>query len=298
MAALVSVRTVVALVLAAMAGPAMAQQPSGTAIAVVQQANIDGQTGFAVLQAAAPVYSGDRIETGPVGEAQIKFRDDTRLVIGPKSSMVIDAFVFNNDDTARDVSINILRGAFRFISGNSSKDAYSITTPTATIGVRGTEFDVAVEGPTGVTRVVNFEGVVRLCRRAPDGSLIDPAQNCLELVDPCSLSVIRPRRDIVRYGGEDVEFRNRQLRSYFPYVRSQASLLSDFRVDVAQCNIAGVVAPDAPGVLPPPPPGPPGPPVIPDPPDPAPTIFTEPPPPSPADRHDSRPVYPHGPVFR
>ena len=51
--------------------------------------------------------------------------------------MVIDAFVFNNDNTARQVSISAVRGAFRFIAGKSSKDAYSITTPTATIGVRG-----------------------------------------------------------------------------------------------------------------------------------------------------------------
>lgn len=297
MTALLSVRIAVALVLVAATGQALAQQPSGTAIAVVQQANIDGQTGLVVLQPAAPIYSGDRIETGPIGEAQIKFRDDTRLVVGPKSSMVIDAFVFNNDDTARDVSINILRGAFRFISGNSSSDAYSITTPTATIGVRGTEFDVAVEGPTGVTRVVNFEGVVELCRRAPDGSLIDPG-NCTELRDPCTLSVVRPSRDIARYSGEDPEFRNRQLKYYFPYVRTQDSLLTDFRVDVAQCNIAGVESsspPPVPGSPPGPVVPPPGPPV---PPPPTLPTFTPPSLPSPADRHDSRPVYDHGPVFR
>jgi len=297
MTALLSVRIAAALVLAAATWPALAQQPSGTAIAVIQQANIDGQTGFAVLQPAAPIYSGDRIETGPVGEAQIKFRDDTRLVVGPKSSMVIDAFVFNNDDTARDVSINILRGAFRFISGNSSKDAYSITTPTATIGVRGTEFDVAVEGPTGVTRVVNFEGIVELCRRARDGSLIDPG-NCTELRDPCTLSVVRPSRDIARYSGEDVAFRNRQLRAYFPYVRTQDSLLSDFRVNVEQCNIAGVVVP-SPAEPPSVPPGPDAPlPEPPMPPDPTAPTFTPPALPAPADRHDSRPVYDHGDVFR
>ena len=79
MTALLSVRIAAALVLAVATGQALAQQPSGTAIAVVQQANIDGQTGRVVLQPAAPIYSGDRIETGPVGEAQIKFRDDTKI---------------------------------------------------------------------------------------------------------------------------------------------------------------------------------------------------------------------------
>jgi hypothetical protein len=45
--------------------------------------------------------------------------------------------VFSDSDTARNISINAVRGAFRFITGKSPKDAYSITTPTATIGVRG-----------------------------------------------------------------------------------------------------------------------------------------------------------------
>ena len=86
---------------------------------------------------AKPIFSGDRITTDEIGNAQIKFRDDTKLVVGPNSTLVIDAFVFNKDDTARQVSISALKGAFRFISGKSPKDVYRITTPTATIGVRG-----------------------------------------------------------------------------------------------------------------------------------------------------------------
>ena len=106
-------------------------------IAVVQAAHIDGKTGKLILQPASPVFSGDHIITDALGLVQVKFRGDTKLVVGPNSMMVIDAFVFNSDNTARQVSINAVRGAFRFITGKSSKDAYSITTPTATIGVRG-----------------------------------------------------------------------------------------------------------------------------------------------------------------
>jgi hypothetical protein len=114
-----------------------AAQPSGIVIAVVQQSQADGQTGKRVLLAEAPVFSGDHIITGPSGQAQVKFRDDTKLVVGPNSTMVIDAFVFSDEDTARKISINAVKGAFRFITGKSPKDVYSITTPTATIGVRG-----------------------------------------------------------------------------------------------------------------------------------------------------------------
>jgi len=112
-------------------------QPSGTVIAVVQQAEVNRATGKKVLQPRAPVYSGDQIVTGGTGLAQITFRDDTKLVVGPNAKMVIDAFVLNEDNTAREISVNAVRGAFRFITGNSSKDVYKITTPTATVGIRG-----------------------------------------------------------------------------------------------------------------------------------------------------------------
>ena len=112
-------------------------EPSGIVIAVVQQSEADGDTGRRVLMQEAAVFSGDRIITGPSGEAQVKFRDDTKLVVGPNSQMIIDAFVFTDDDTARQISINAVKGAFRFISGNSPKDAYTINTPTSTIGIRG-----------------------------------------------------------------------------------------------------------------------------------------------------------------
>ena len=117
--------------------PAVSADPSGTVLAVVQQSEADGTTGKRVLFPESAVFAGDRIVTGPSGNAQVIFRDQTKLVVGPNSTMIIDAFVFNNDDTARQISINAVKGAFRFITGNSPQDAYTITTPTSTIGVRG-----------------------------------------------------------------------------------------------------------------------------------------------------------------
>lgn len=127
-----------AMALSVAAGHQVAFAGDGTILAVVQMSEADGQTGKRVLVLNGPVFSGDKIVTGPTGNAQIQFRDNTKLVVGPNSTMVIDAFVYGgNSDAARKVTINAVRGAFRFITGNSPKDAYSITTPTATIGVRG-----------------------------------------------------------------------------------------------------------------------------------------------------------------
>ena len=117
--------------------PVAHAQPDGFVVAAIQRAVKDSKTGQIVLGPASPIFSGDRIVTDNIGNAQIKFRDDTKLVVGPNSALVIDAFIFNKNDTARRVSISALKGAFRFISGKSPKDVYRITTPTATIGIRG-----------------------------------------------------------------------------------------------------------------------------------------------------------------
>ena len=270
--------------------PASAQ-PDGVALAVIQSANIDTQTGEMLLEPEAPVYSGDRIDTGPSGEAQIRFRDDTKLVVGPNSSLVIDAFVFSDDGTARQITINAVRGAFRFFTGSSPKDAYSIITPTATIGVRGTEFDVSVE-EEGTTRVANFEGITRICPRL--GSTTQGSADCVEATDPCTLSIIRPTKpEVVRYSNDDIEFRNRQLKYYFRYIRDQESLLTDFQVDLEQCQFAEALIRGGDNPLPPPtPPVPP--PDIPMPGTPAPPVFDTPPPlPTPTIRDHDRPVYTH-----
>ena len=80
---------------------------------------------------------GDEIVASPRGLAQIRFVDNTRIVIGPNSRLTIDTFVFNPDLTAREVVVTAIEGTFRFISGNSPDEAYTIRTPTMTMGIRG-----------------------------------------------------------------------------------------------------------------------------------------------------------------
>ena len=235
----------IALALAIAAGGWAAAAPSGVTIAVIQSSEADGQFGRRMLAVEAPVFSGDDIITGSVGEAQIRFHDGTRLVVGPNSLMTIDAFVFD-DTTASDFSIDTVRGAFRFITGNGPKDAYSITTPTAVIGVRGTEFDVNVEATTGVTRVANFTGTTRICQRS-DAEIVDPNDperhlpRCIESSNPCGVSIVRPERGIYEY--RDQRDRNRELAHYFRYVGDQTGLLSDFQVSTERCGDLSVPEP-------------------------------------------------------
>ena len=216
------------VVIAGMPGAAFAATPSGTAVAVVQATDIVGSTGQRVLQPEAPVFTGDRVITDLAGEAQIRFRDDTRLVVGPGSSLLIDKFVFTDDDTARSVTVNALRGTFRFISGASPKGAYLIRTPTATMGLRGTHFDFAI-GPEGETRLALYEGGLRFC---------DLAGRCIDLSGRCDVVVAPPGQGIRKL--EPGVERTALLNASFPYLQSQWSLRSEFRIDTSSCTAAAV----------------------------------------------------------
>ncbi len=227
-----------------------ATPPSGVAIAVVQQAEATGGAGNRVLQTNGPVYSGDAIVTGPIGQAQVKFRDNTKLVVGPNSRLVIDAFVFSGN-TARKLSINALKGAFRFISGNSRHDAYEIRTPTATIGVRGTEIDVSVS-----TGVVIYSGAADVCERGSTNS-----KNCVRIEGGCSLATFRDNQRPRKINA--IADRNALLLQNFELAVNQRPLLPEFRANTASCGVlrASVVAPGSnpppPVVVPPPTPPPP-----------------------------------------
>lgn len=220
-------------------GATAALEPSGVAVAVIQSSAVEGADGRQVLQTDAPLYSGDRITTGDIGETQVRFRDDTKLVVGPNSSIVIDAFVFNDDSTARQVSINAVRGAFRFFSGVSRKDAYAIITPTATIGVRGTVFDLTVDPRDSTTYVAQLEGRTIICPRR-ENEKVDPKRRrgCVITTAGCSIFVAGRNR-----GPKEIKSkadRNLAIRRNFRYVRDQRSLLAAFRADVSSCGPTGL----------------------------------------------------------
>jgi len=116
---------------------AYALEPSGHVIKVDPAVNATGPGGRRLMELQGAVFMGDEIVASSQGLAQIKFIDDTRLVIGPGSRLTIDTFVFNPDYTAKDVTINMIEGTFRFISGKSADGAYHLRTPTMTAGIRG-----------------------------------------------------------------------------------------------------------------------------------------------------------------
>lgn len=87
---------------------------------------------------------GDRLTTSDGAAAIIKMADGTRMTVRPNSELVIQQFKFREAATDNSMVMSLLRGGLRAVTGLISKnspEAAKLRTVTATIGIRGTDFD-------------------------------------------------------------------------------------------------------------------------------------------------------------
>lgn len=91
-----------------------------------------------------PVNEGDRLTTSDGATAIVKLNDGTRMTLRPGSEIVVQHYQFQEGSPSNSMLMQLLRGGFRAITGLISKnspDAAKIRTSTATVGIRGTDFD-------------------------------------------------------------------------------------------------------------------------------------------------------------
>lgn len=172
---------------------------------------------------AMRVRRGDEIVTGADGTVQLAFDDRTRVVVGPASAFRVDDVRMTGGGRASRFAVRALSGTFRFLSGTSDKAAYSITTPTATMGVRGTQFDFSVQR-SRPTHLVTFDGQVRICGRRRSCALVSGGCAVVS-VDPSGIAVPETRAE-----------RDELLVREFPFVLSQDRLSRAFRARTESCG--------------------------------------------------------------
>ncbi|MGE3873240.1 MAG: FecR domain-containing protein [Parvibaculaceae bacterium] len=209
--------------LLALAGASLAATPIGKVVAAVGSPTASGRA----LSSGSAVFENDRLVTGG-GNVQILFVDSTKLVVGPNSTLVIDRFLMRGGNRAQKISVDALRGTFRFISGNSAKSAYDIQTANATIGIRGTAFDFSSGRET---LIAVLEGGVRLCTGG----------RCESIPQGCGVGRARSG-DVDQLGGRA----KGQALGRLPYIVNQGSLSRGFRLNTQSCRSSLTLAP-APG---------------------------------------------------
>ena len=204
------------------------------------------------LKKGARVEQGSTIATQRSGRVELTFDDGTNIAIGPNSKLEITDVLMQSSNRASRFAVKAIGGSFRFISGKSDKKVYKVTTPTATMGIRGTAFDLTVTGRE--TLMALFNGRVNMCR---------DAQTCMLFSDPCAIS-FAPRRNLVAEikGKDAVE----TLGTRFPFIQNASVLSPAFQTDLSSCSrhVAFVTEsiPQPPVEAPPPPPPPPPPPSV------------------------------------
>lgn len=152
-----------ALIATAIAQDASAQTLIGGATVIQNDVRGDILGRRSKLNVGDRIFQDQNVQTADDSLAKFVFLDLTNMSLGPQSQVKLDKFVYDGDGKAKSVSVTALKGAFRFISGQSQHDAYQVVTPQAVIGVRGTTYDVQVEGLR--TIVVLQEGEVNVCVR-------------------------------------------------------------------------------------------------------------------------------------
>lgn len=106
-----------------------------------------------LLSEKSQVRTGDVVSTERDSYAQIRLTDGGQITLRPNTQMRIEGYDFSESEPQKDNFVfALLKGGMRAVTGligkRANKDAYRLRTATATVGIRGTDFN-AIEVPTG-----------------------------------------------------------------------------------------------------------------------------------------------------
>jgi hypothetical protein len=93
---------------------------------------------------------GDRLTTVQNSSAIVQLSDGTRMTLRPNTEMVLQRYDYRDGAANNSLLLQLLRGGLRAVTGliaKGSPEAAKIRTNTATVGIRGTDFDVRLCGP-------------------------------------------------------------------------------------------------------------------------------------------------------
>jgi opacity protein-like surface antigen len=271
-----------ALIVSCMAASSAFAEPIGSAVRIVNKVTGEIDQRQRQLKTADAVNQNEAIAVAADSLGELKLNDDTKLALGPGSRMVLDKFVYDPAPSAGTVSVNLLSGAFRFITGLSRKGNYQLRTPSASITVRGTVFDVYVDAAGG-TWLLLLEGSVRAC---------NAANQCADVSNPCGVVHITPTGSLDGPQGWPGATRPISFATAFPFVVTPPSIDATplFTRTAVELNQCGPKKPDVQKVEAPQTPTPPSPSKTPAPQQQA---YTPPPPPP---SYDNEPSTPYTPV--
>ncbi len=107
-------------------------EPIGKTTSMKPDAHVNAQ----MLAPGSEVHSNDTIRTGNVGVADLRFKDESNLSVGPASNVRLNKFVYDPNKGSGTAVMEVSRGAFRFVAGSQNSN-YTVKTPSGNLGIRG-----------------------------------------------------------------------------------------------------------------------------------------------------------------
>ena len=142
--------------------------PLGLANGVFQSVTGDVR---AAAGAAAPasvginqrVVPGTTVTTGSGAQTIIRFDDGHTVVLNENTEFRVNQYSFDKEKPQSDnITMQLLKGALRSVSGligSRSRSSFALLTPQATIGIRGTDFLIALVNPAFLAVIDGTIGV-------------------------------------------------------------------------------------------------------------------------------------------
>lgn len=134
---------------------------AGRVLSTSGAASVEAVTGSKrVAASGSSVFAGETLVTGADGRMQVKFVDNGLISLRPDTRFRIEEFEFESASGRERSFFSLAKGGFRAVSGRIGKaraEDYRITTPVATLGIRGTDFGAIL---CVATCAAAFEGVL------------------------------------------------------------------------------------------------------------------------------------------
>lgn len=173
--------------LTVVASPTVSASSHGQAIGVAETVigEVYGNNLLRRMKADESLIRDQRVRAGVASAADLRFLDNSRLKIGPRSELILDRLVYDPDASAIAGTLNLVRGVLRFASSAVDRNI-TFETPTATIGIRGTVFDLMATDRS--TEIKVHEGRVEV--DGPNGTVsLSAGQSLIITADESSLTI-------------------------------------------------------------------------------------------------------------
>ncbi len=140
---------------------------------------LDGADHSRPLSTGAAVYESDRLQTGIQSIAVIAFNDQSRVTMSPNTVFRIEQHRYRPDKPKEsNAFLRFIRGGLRLVTGligKINRPSWRVGTPTATIGIRGTGFDLVCDGECVDQQAARFDPWRETVAGRLLGSLMKPA---------------------------------------------------------------------------------------------------------------------------